>query len=236
MKNVSLLISVILISIFVSEATAQKKVTTIRQVTDFNAIEISSGIDLYITQGSRVSIKIEAADDIQKTIFTKVHNGTLEIYAESDNILNWSLWSKKMKAYVTVPTLTKLSASGGSDVYSQGAWKVNELKMNASGGSDIKFDFIGSKVDCVASGGSDLILGGKVSILAVSASGGSDIKSYELHAIKVTATATGGSDVQVNVSTELNASANGGSDIYYSGNPAKVSKNSSGGSDITKKD
>ena len=58
----------------------------------------------------------------------------------------------------------------------------------------------------------------------------------DLQAIKVNAKASGGSDVNVYVTAELEASANGGSDIYYRGNPAKISKNSSGGSDITKKD
>jgi len=80
-----------------------------------------------------------------------------------------------------------------------------------------------------------MTLRGKVSLFSVSASGGSDINAKDLEAVKVVASASGGSDVHVFVTTELKANANGGSDIYYKGNPAKISRDSSGGSDITKK-
>lgn len=236
MKKVSFLINALLICFFFTEASAQKYVTTTRQVSGFNAVTISGGIDLYITQGNSTSVKIEAANDIQKNIITEVHNGTLEIFYKSNDILRFAFRSNKMKAHVILPSLTNIIASGGSDVFSQNVWKIKELKMTASGGSDIKFELIGGKLECNASGGSDLTLRGKVSTLITTASGGSDVDAKDLQAIKVNTTASGGSYISIFVTTDLEASANGGSDIYYKGNPTKVLKNSSGGSDITKKD
>jgi hypothetical protein len=236
MKNVSFLLSAVLICLLFSVAVAQKHVTTTRVASGFNAVTISGGIDLYITQGTVVSVKIDAAEDIQKYIKVEVHNGILEIYLESNNLFKWIRTNNNMKAYVTAPTLTKLSASGGSDVYSQNVWKINELSMIATGGSDIKFEAVGGKLDCKTTGGSDLTLRGKVADLILNASGGSDVNAKDLEAIKVNVSASGGSDVTVYVTTELKAQANGGSDVYYRGNPVRISKDSSGGSDITKKD
>jgi hypothetical protein len=243
MKNVSLLICAILVCLFFSGATAQKNVTTTRQASGFNAVSVSSGVDLYITQGSNESVKIEADEDFQKYVIVKVQNGTLEIYIEPNHsgaINITSLFKKmsltnKLKAYVTLPDLTKLNASGGSDVYSQGNWKVNALKMVATGGSDIKFELQGAVLETTATGGSDLTLKGKINSLTTSASGGSDVMAGDLQTDKAIVTASGGSDVTVNVTSQLDAKANGGSDIYYKGNPAKISRDSSGGSDITKK-
>jgi hypothetical protein len=236
MKNVSYLLSALFICFIFTVATAQKHVTTTRQATGFNAVNIGGGIDLYITQGNSVSVKIDAAEDIQKYIRAEVHNGTLEIYLESNNLFKWIRRNNNMKAYVTAPTLTRLNASGGSDVYSQNVWKINELDMTATGGSDIKFEAVGGKLDCKATGGSDLTLRGKVAALTLNASGGSDVNAKDLEAVKVNVSASGGSDITVYVTTELKANANGGSDIYYRGNPVRISKDSSGGSDITKKD
>ena len=235
MKNVSLIIGALLICFLFSGATAQRNATTTRQASGFNAVTISGGIDLYITQGNSFSVKVEAAEDLQEKIFTEVHNGTLEIYFKSKDIFNWSLRSRNMKARVTMPDLTRINASGGSDVYSQNVWKVNELNITASGGSDIKFELTGGKLGCKASGGSDMTLRGKISVFMINATGGSDVNAKDLQAVKVNATASGGSDINVNVMTELIAAANGGSDIYYKGNPTKVTKDNSGGSDITKR-
>jgi hypothetical protein len=236
MKNVSLLLSALLICFFYSETSAQKYVTTTRQATGFNGVNISGGIDLYITQGTSASVKIEAREDIQSDIITEVKNGKLEIYFKSRDLFKWSFRNNNMKAHVTLPVLTNINASGGSDVYSQNVFKINELMLTASGGSDVKFEATGGKIDSKATGGSDMTLRGKVASFSVTASGGSDINAKDLESVKVTASASGGSDVHVYVTTELKANANGGSDIYYKGNPAKISRDSSGGSDITKKD
>jgi len=236
MKNVSLLLIALLICFIYSETSAQKHVTTTRQASGFNGVNISGGIDLYITQGTTTSVKIEAREDIQSDIISEVKNGKLEIYLRTKGLFKWSFSNNNMKAYVTLPVLTNINASGGSDVYSQSVFKINELMLTASGGSDVKFEATGGKIDSKATGGSDMTLRGKVASFNVNASGGSDINAKDLEAVKVTASASGGSDVHVYVTTELKANANGGSDIYYKGNPAKISRDSSGGSDITKKD
>lgn len=235
MKRLSFLVTVILISLFSMEAIAQRDVTTTtRKVPSFNAISVSGGIDLYITQGLTESVKIETAADRQDDIVARVENGTLRIYNDSHFRLNWGRMT--LKAHVTLPTLTRLTASGGSDIYNYGILKFDDLKISTSGGSDVKLELNGARLECRASGGADLKLNGKVSFLDAEVSGGSDLIAYDLTAIKAKVRASGGSDAKISVTSELEASANGGADIYYRGNPARVNKHSSGGSDITRKE
>ncbi len=235
MKRLSFFVSFILICCFSVVCSAQRNVsTTIRKVSNFHAITVSGGIDLYITQGSTFSVKIEAPADKQDDIVAEVQNGTLHIYDDSHFKIRFGTMT--LKAHVTLPTLTALKASGGSDIYNNGILKFSDLTISASGGSDIKLSLNGAKLEGNASGGADLKLSGKVSNLDIEVSGGSDLIAYDLIAVKARVSASGGSDAKVTVTTELNASANGGADIYYRGNPSKINKHSSGGSDITRED
>lgn len=235
MKRLSLLVTVILISLFSMETMAQRDVTTtIRKVSGFNAISVSGGIDLYITQGFTESVKIETVADRQDDVVAIVQNGTLRIYNDSHLRFNWG--KMILKAYVTLPTLTHLTASGGSDVYNYGILKFNDLKISTSGGSDIKLELNGARLECRGSGGADLKFNGKVAYLDAEVSGGSDLIAYDLTAVKAKVRASGGSDAKISVTSELDASANGGADIFYRGNPSRINKHSSGGSDITRKE
>jgi hypothetical protein len=235
MKRISFLVSVILICLFSVETMAQRDVTTTtRKVSSFDAITVSGGIDLYITQGLTQSVKIETVADKQDDIAVTAQNGVLHIYDDSHFRFNWG--KKTLKAHVTLPTLTNLKASGGSDVYNNGILKFDDLKITTSGGSDIKLDLNGARLECKATGGADLKLRGKVTYLDASVSGGSDLIAYDLVAVKAKVSAHGGSDAKISVTGELEASAFGGADIYYKGNPSRVNKHASGGSDITRKE
>lgn len=235
MRRIVIIITAILISLLSLEGMAQKDITTTtRKVPTFDAITVSGGIDLYITQGITQRVTIETTADRQGDIVAEVRNGMLRIY--NDSHFKWSFGRTTMKARITVPNLASIHASGGSDVYNNGYLKFDNLRLQASGGSDMKLDINGARLTCNASGGADLKLSGKVSYLEVEVSGGSDFIAYDLKAIKAKINASGGSDAKVSVSGELDASANGGADIFYRGNPTRVNKHTSGGSDITRKE
>src|SRR4051812_288351 len=65
----------------------------------FNAIKVSGGIDLYLTQSNEEAIAVSAAEDkFKQGIRTVVENNVLKIYYDGNR--NWSL-KKQMKAYVS---------------------------------------------------------------------------------------------------------------------------------------
>jgi len=95
----------------------------VRKVKDFNAIKVSSGIDLYLKMGESESVKIVADDEIIDNIITEVKDGTLHIYMKKGNWFNWG-GNKTRKAYVKVKELNAINASSGSDVKSENTLKV----------------------------------------------------------------------------------------------------------------
>jgi hypothetical protein len=216
----------------VNDKNAQK-----RNVEGFHAIEISSGIDLYLSQGGEEAVAVSASDpEVRDRIVTEVVGGTLRIYMENHGF-HWGNWNNRhLKAYVSCKMLDQLTASGGSDVYIQDQIRANRLKLSLSGGSDLRGKFAIGDLSITQSGGSDLYVSGSAGTLYVHASGGSDYHGYDLAADNCEVEASGGSDAYLTVNKQLKAHASGGSDIHYKGRGAVVESSASGSGSISRRD
>ena len=205
-----------------------------RNVSGYHAINISGGVDLYLSQGNE-SVAVSASDATQRDhIKTDVKDGVLNIWCEHNGNTKGDHGDNKLKAYVSFKTLDKLTASGGSDIDIDGAIKVSTLSLNISGGSDFKGNVQANDLKVEANGGSDASISGAVKNLKIVANGGSDFKCYDLKADVCDLNASGGSDVYITVNKELIADASGGSDIYYKGNATVREMKSSGSGNIKK--
>lgn len=234
MKTFKSLFILLLVSIAGISSTAiagNSDETEIRKIKDFDAIKVSTGIDLYLTMGDAEEVKIVADDDIIDDIITEVNDGTLRIYMKKSNWFGWR-GNRTRKAYVTVKELNALSASSGSDVKTENTIKGENLKIKASSGSDVEMDLFYKNVWLDTSSGSDARLSGKVKTFEAEASSGSDIKAQNLESKICKVRGSSGSDISVSVSDELYAKASSGSDIRYSGNPRVKDTDESSGGDV----
>ncbi len=213
----------------INDANAEK-----RNVSGYHAIEVSGGIDLYLSQGEE-SVAVSATETkYRDRIITEVKNGVLKIWFEHNSTINFEWGNRKMKAYVSFKNLDKLEGSGGSDIAVEGSIKVNTLSLGISGGSDFEGKVEANDLNVEASGGSDVKISGTVKKLEIEASGGSDFKGYELSADVCNVDASGGSDIYITVNKVLSAEASGGSDVFYKGNGTVKEMRSSGSSAIKK--
>jgi hypothetical protein len=206
-----------------------------RSVSGFHAIRVSGGIDLYLSQGAE-AVAVSASDvEYRDKIKTEVENGVLKIYLDR-SWQNWNWGGHKLKAYVSFATIDALEASGGSDVYADGVFKLTKLDINLSGGSDLKdAKLTVTDLRLEQSGGSDSYVSGTAANVRVETSGGSDLHGYDLVTDNCTISASGGSDTHITVNKELNVSASGGSDVYYKGTAVIRELKSSGSSSVSKK-
>jgi len=205
-----------------------------RQVSGFHGVDISGGIDLYLGNGPE-SVSISAASSsVRDHIRTEVENGILHIYMDK----NWvrGFGSGHMKAYVSLPDLKSLQASGGSDIFLQNQITAGDLGIGLSGGSDLKGKLNATHLSITQSGGSDVNLSGNVQNLQVDASGGSDLDGFDLVTDYAVLNASGGSESHLTVNKELRIMASGGSDVTYKGKAMVKEIKSSGSSSVTHKD
>ncbi len=200
----------------------------------FNKIKVSNAIDLYLSQADNESLAVSASEDKYKAnIKTVVENNVLKIYYDGDR--NWMGKGRKLKVYVSFKNIEELDASGASDVVIAGTLKVDKLKLNLSGASDLggRIEVGNLEVEC--SGASDISVSGYATTVKIRSSGASDFKDYDFVTDNCTVDCSGASDVKITVNKEISAQASGASNVYYKG--AGVMKNiqTSGASNVNKK-
>lgn len=226
---------------FVMSVQAQKTINDpnaeVRNVSGFHAIKVSSAIDLYLSQSGSEAVAVSASEDkYRDRIKTEVENGVLKIWFDNDG--NWKLWNngnKKLKAYVSVRDLDRLTASGACDVFIDGVIRSNSLTINLSGASDLKGNFEVSSLTMDQSGASDATISGRAGDLKIGVSGASAFRGFDLQTENCQARASGASDIRITVNKEMTARASGASSIQYRGNGVIREMHSSGASSVNKK-
>ena len=179
-------------------------------LTDFTAISASHGFNVVITQGSSYSVKVTTDDNLQQ--YVDVHKGGSTLYVGLKP--GFGISTTQLKVEVTMPNLTNLQLSGGSQATAQ--------NLNLAGNLGIDF-----------SGGSRATLSGTAVDLTVGGSGGSNINLQDLQVQNARVDLSGGSQAKVNASGRLDVNLSGGSQLQYRGNPTMGSQDISGGSRIS---
>ena len=200
----------------------------------FSAVQVSGGIDLYLSQSNEEALAVSASEEKYKeNIKTKIEGNTLKIYYEGDK--NWNSGRKKLRAYLSYKTLTGIKASGACDVLSTGIIDVASLKLELSGACDFRGNVKVASLELNLSGASDVRIEGTAGTVNIESSGASDVKGFELITDVCTAKASGASDINITVNKELSAHASGASDISYKGTGMIKEIHSSGASSVARK-
>ncbi len=201
--------------VVISDANAEKRALS----SSFNAIKVSDGIDLMLTQGSEESLAVSASEPkYLAKLKTEIVNGTLKIYYENAGMIWNSNEKRKLKAYVSFKTLEKLQASSGASVKATSVLNISRLELKVSSGALFSSEVNITQLTAMQDSGAEINITGKTSELTVEASSGAIFKGYELVSDYCNAKVSSGGSVRINVEKELNAKANSGGGIHYKGN------------------
>jgi hypothetical protein len=223
-----------IISVFAVNAQSGEKKLQTRRVSGFHGVDVSGGIDLYLSSGSE-SVAISASSaEVRDHIVTEVEGGILRIYMER----NWSndRDGGKVKAYVSISNLKSLEGSGGGDIIFENLIKTDDLDLHLSGGGSLKGKLNANHLVIDQSGGSGVKLSGNVKNLTLNASGGGSLNGFDLVTDYASIHASGGSATELTVNKELRVVVSGGGDITYKGAATVKEIKSSGGGSVTHKD
>lgn len=206
-------------------------VTTEKRIVqgDFKNVSVSNAIDLVIEQSDSTEIIVEADDNIQKEITTKVENGTLIISCKFSSFNNVT-----KKVTVKMPVIDKLEASSASTISSKNVILGEKLDLDSSSASTININTESDSVICSASSGSTINVEGKALKLKTDASSGSSIEAQKLIANEIDADASSGSSITIHPKISLKAEASSGSSIDYEGSPKTIEKSENSGGSVSK--
>jgi hypothetical protein len=202
---------------------------------NFHGISVSNAFDIYLVQDNEEAVAVSAASLHDRDLITvEVKNGILYIGLEK-KAWKWKQGNKKLKAYISIKQIDKLTISGACDLYLAGTLKADVLSINQSGASDFKQGKLDvNKLNIELSGASDMKVSGRVVQAKIEASGASSFKGYDLVTETCDITASGASDIKITVNKELTAHASGASDIRYLGEGVIKEIRSTGASHISK--
>ncbi|PBJ13738.1 head GIN domain-containing protein [Flavobacterium sp. ACN6] len=197
---------------------------------DFKNVSVSSAIDLVIEQSDATEITVEADDNLQKEIVTKVENGTLVISCKFSSFRNITM----KKVTVKMPVIDKIEASSASSVQSKNVIEGENITLETSSAASMQVNIESDKISVDSGSGSSVTLEGKALSLSTSASSGGSIEADKLAANDVEAQASSGGTINVRPIVALKAKASSGGNINYTGSPKTIEKEASSGGNISK--
>lgn len=196
---------------------------------DFKSIKVSQGIKVNVEQSNNKSITVEADDNLQQHIITKIENGVLII--ESDK---GYYSSETPLVNVKMPVINGLNASSGSEINSSETLISNSMSVKSSSGSSINITVEADAISLESSSGSSIEASGKALKLETSSSSGSKIDAKDLMSNEVVSQTASGSSTSVYPIVKLEAKASSGSSISYYKIPKTLSKEENSGGSVNK--
>jgi hypothetical protein len=172
-----------------------------RDVSEFQALDVSGATRLDIAIGSPTSVEVEGRDPFLKNLSTEVRDDTL--YIESKR-RDWVAigTSPRVSIRITVPKLTALKLAGGNDV---------DLRGFAGGNMSLRIE-----------GAANIDGAGYLDELTVFMAGAGHADLSKLTAKSTKVTVAGVGSVFVHPEESLDATMNGVGAIFYAGSPRNV--------------
>ena len=196
---------------------------------NFTKVSVSNAIDLVIIQSDSTEVVVEADDNIQQEITTKVENGTLYIKCKYNSFQD--IATKRVT--VKMPVIDKLAAWSAASIMSKGLIQGQDINIEASSASTVDVNIESDNITCDSDSGSSIRLEGKALKMQASASSGGSVSARKLLVNEIHAEASSGGDVNVHPIVNLKASASSGGTVNYDITPKTIEKTSSSGGTIS---
>ena len=231
---VVLLISILCLScnfdFNISGVKGNGNVVTESRLSDvnFNKIDASEGLDVYLTKSTSTAVKVQADENLQELIETEIKDGVLYIHTK-EAIGKF----RAKKVLVNFTNLNEISSSSGAKIHTTNFILSDNIVVKASSGSHQKLAIKVSTINCKTSSGANIELDGNTRSINASASSGSVINAHNLIAESCTTKSSSGAHIDVNCKSAINAKASSGSNTSYAGNPTSVTKSKSSAASIS---
>jgi hypothetical protein len=201
-----------------------------RSVGSFTGIRVGTAIDVYLTQGDKMSLVVEADENLHEYIVTEVKDDVLHIYFDA-NVRD----AEMKRVYVTMKEINSVSTSSAGDILGETPIKTDNFRVSASSAGDIKLEVYAKDIEADASSSGDITLIGEAETLKADLSSAGDLNAYDLKVKEADLSVSSAGDADIFVTERLKARASSAGDVNYKGDPKYVDAHSSSAGGIHKK-
>jgi phage shock protein PspC (stress-responsive transcriptional regulator) len=178
---------------------------TTENVSDFEEVYVAGDFLVKIEEGSKFNVQIGGRE--KENIKVEKDGNRLKIsQKKSDSPIG--------KIIITMPKINRFEGSGHVWAKVKG-FDSNQLKLDLSGNSALKFDGKSTDLKAGLSGNSNLFLWGKGKAFNLDMSGSCYVESIHFETDEAIINASGDSKAKVNVISKLKGSTTGSSSINY---------------------
>jgi hypothetical protein len=206
-------------------------VTEERSASYFSELVVSSGIDVYLKQGDKESITVEAEQNLHEYIKTEVKDNVLHVFTAP----NINIRFGTRKVYVTMKDISSVKTSSAGDVTGMTPINTTNLKLSTNSAGDIKLEVNASDINVDISSAGNITLSGIANVLNADLSSAGDLEGYDLKVKEADISVSSAGGARVYVTEKLTARSSSAGDIYYAGNPEFVDAHSSSAGGVHKR-
>lgn len=199
-------------------------VTEAIETSDFSGVSLRMDAQVYIEQGTKTEVLVNAQLNIIDELDIAVRNDVLVI--DTDRCLTSH---SKIEIYITMEDIREVNISGSGDVIGDSKFIVSDLDLRISGSGDMDLEVEANRISADVSGSGDMYLVGLTGELSYRVSGSGDLHSFGLISDRADILINGSGDAEVHVLDFLDVRISGSGDVFYKGDPMVESKVSGSG-------
>ena len=203
-----------------------------RDVSGFSGVHVSTGIDVYLSEGKDFEVRVEADENLMEVILTELKGDMLVIKTDRVNIRR----AKAKRVHVILPELSELKISSAGDCVGTALLTCDDLRLGISSAGDLDLEVKANRIYLDISSSGDARISGETDELDISLSSAGDLHAFDLIAKKVEVDVSSAGDARVHATEEISMNASSAGNIYYRGDAKVVHSRSSSAGDIIKKE
>lgn len=223
MKKLGIQLMIAVMLLVVSTAQAQDRQETYK-VTDFTKVYSNVPVRMYIEQGDKEDLSIEADEDMFEELEVYVEDEVLFIVSSRDKYIK----DEKLIVDMVVKELNHIEIVGGAKIKFKTALETDEFRLDISGAADIDMELICNKFMADLSGAANMNVWGKAKYAAWDISGASNIDAVRFITQATYLDFSGAGKAEVYAAKILKAEVSGIGLVKYDGEPSQITKDVSG--------
>ncbi|MDD5570782.1 MAG: DUF2807 domain-containing protein [Bacteroidales bacterium] len=220
-KTKKIIIASVYLIISICSVHAQTDSTVEKSFPGLKGIDVRGYLKVDIQQGDNEGIKIVADKINFEAIKTVLKDGILKIYTDGE---------LKGKTYilVTAKEFKSITAKDVTTITGLSLIKTEKIDLKSEGLGRITIDLEAAKANIYIDGAGGIVIKGKTETAEINSSGAGRFNGDDFEIQKCKISASGASNIKLNVVKELDAKVTGASNLKYKGKPELINKTISG--------
>lgn len=207
------------------------KVKQKREISDFNAINITGPFNVELVSGYTGTVSLEGAENIVSQLEVSVQDGVLNISLPKGKKFRAH---KNNKINITIPykLVNQVRLKGSGNIGSKNTI-TNDVKIELEGSGSVKLNIYNVNSQALLMGSGTVKLTGTATNFSCKVVGSGSIIAENLNSELVDAWVSGSGNVNVNSDKEIIGRISGSGTIAFSGNPQKRDLKRTGSGDFS---